>query len=61
MSDPSDTAASPPPAKPTGPLTNPAGAKHDAASEIVIEPIAESVPDRNFFLRLAETGISSSP
>jgi protein-S-isoprenylcysteine O-methyltransferase Ste14 len=57
MSDASDTAASPPPAKPTGPLIEPSITKDDAASEIIIEPIAESVPDRNFFLRLAETGI----
>ena len=54
MSDASDSAATPPPSKPTVPLTaNPAM----APPEVRAVPIPDSLPDRNFLLRLGELAI----
>ena len=42
------------PAKSTGPLIDPATRMLEGASEALLEPIAPSLPDRNFFLRIGE-------
>jgi protein-S-isoprenylcysteine O-methyltransferase Ste14 len=52
MPDPSD--AAPKPAKSTGPLVDPATRLFGALDDASLEPIAPSLPDRNFFLRLGE-------
>ena len=52
MSDVSD--AAPKPAKSTGPLVDPATRMLETVNETILEPIAPSLPDRNFFLRLGE-------
>ncbi len=54
MSDASDSTASQPPSKPTVPLT---ASAEVAAPEVRLEPIPDSLPDRNFFLRLGELAI----
>jgi len=54
MSDASDPTPSPPQAKSTGPLIEPASAKPETLPEVRLEPIAPNLPDRNFFLRLGE-------
>ena len=54
MSDASDSTPSPPPAKSTGPLVEPAPARLEAVPEVPLEPIPDNLPDRNFFLRLGE-------
>ena len=54
MPEASDPTPSPPQGKPTGPLILPEAAKQEAVPEIILEPIAPVLPDRNFFLRLGE-------
>src|SRR5579863_8160229 len=55
MPDASGSPSNSPSAKSTGPLDTPTTA--DEPAPIVFEPIADTRPDRNFFLRLAELGI----
>src|SRR5271166_5297916 len=54
MPEGSDSTASPPPAKSTGPLADPASANPEAPREVPLDPIPDNLPDRNFFLRLGE-------
>ncbi|HXN86128.1 MAG TPA: isoprenylcysteine carboxylmethyltransferase family protein [Candidatus Binataceae bacterium] len=54
MSDTADQNPVVKPAKSTGPLIDPATRILEAASDALLEPIAPSLPDRNFFLRLGE-------
>ncbi len=47
-------ASDPTPAKSTGPLVEPRPANQETVAGVPLEPIADNLPDRNFFLRLGE-------
>jgi protein-S-isoprenylcysteine O-methyltransferase Ste14 len=57
MAEASDPTSRPPRGKATGPLVLPDMANLQALPELVLEPIAPVLPDRNFFLRLGELAI----
>jgi|HubBroStandDraft_5_1064220.scaffolds.fasta_scaffold292326_1 protein-S-isoprenylcysteine O-methyltransferase Ste14 len=57
MAEASNPSAGAPSSKPTGPLIEPLAASLGLVPEVPLEPIAPSLPDRNFFLRLGELTI----
>src|SRR5580704_16477163 len=57
MAEAPNPSAGAPSSKPTGPLIEPLAASLDLVPEVPLEPIAPSLPDRNFFLRLGELTI----
>jgi protein-S-isoprenylcysteine O-methyltransferase Ste14 len=57
MPEASDPTPRQPQGKATGPLVLPEMANLQALPELVLEPIAPVLPDRNFFLRLGELAI----
>jgi protein-S-isoprenylcysteine O-methyltransferase Ste14 len=57
MAEASDPTPRQPQGKATGPLILPEMANLQALPELVLEPIAPVLPDRNFFLRLGELAI----
>jgi protein-S-isoprenylcysteine O-methyltransferase Ste14 len=57
MPDPSDPFASGAAAKATGPLTEPVEGLRAATPELSPGPIPNTLPDRNFFLRLGELAV----